>query len=78
MSIDKPNKWTVKSMVAGQPGERWIDVLKGPEGRPEVVIDEQGRGLFACRGHTVSVYVREDTASLGNFPVEFDHDPYSQ
>ncbi|PPJ57254.1 hypothetical protein CBER1_02822 [Cercospora berteroae] len=78
MSIDKPNKWTVKSMVAGQPGERWIDVLKGPEGRPEVVLDEHGRGLFACRGHTVSVYVREDTASLGNFPVEFDHDPYSQ
>ena len=78
MSISKPDKWTIKKMAAGRPGERWIDILSEPEGRPEIVIDEEGCGVFACRGCTVSVYVREDCLSMARFPVDFDHDVYQQ
>ncbi|KAI5359120.1 putative glycosyl hydrolase, family 13, catalytic domain, glycosyl hydrolase, all-beta [Septoria linicola] len=78
MSISKPDKWTIKKMAAGRPGEKWIDILSEPEGRPEIVIDEEGCGVFACRGRTVSVYVREDCLFMARFPVEFDHDVYQQ
>ncbi|EME86649.1 glycoside hydrolase family 13 protein, partial [Pseudocercospora fijiensis CIRAD86] len=77
MSIGKPDKWTIKRMTAGRPGERWVDVLSEREARPEVVIDEKGEGIFAVKGRTVSVYVRGD-CEAGKFPVLFNHDVYSQ
>lgn len=78
MSIESAEKWTIKKMTAGRPGQRWIDVLSGKEDRPEVVIDADGCGVFACRGMGVCVYVNADVADTGSFPVEFDHDAYRQ
>ncbi|EME47027.1 glycoside hydrolase family 13 protein [Dothistroma septosporum NZE10] len=78
LSIGLPNKWTIKKMAAGRPGEKWIDVLSEREGRPEAIIDENGLGVFSCRGRTVSVYVHEHCQGVDKFPVEWDHDVYGQ
>lgn len=78
MSIGTADKWTTKKMAAGRPGERWIDVLSEEEGRPEIIIGDDGCGVFACRGMSVCVYVNAGVADTKRFPVEFDHDPYHQ
>ncbi|KAF7187589.1 Alpha-amylase [Pseudocercospora fuligena] len=77
MSIGKADKWTMKRMIGGRPGEKWVDVLSEREARPEVIIDEKGEGVFAVKGRTVSVYVREDCEAR-TFSVPFNHDVYSQ
>lgn len=78
MSIGSAEKWTIKKMAAGRPGERWIDILSEEEGRPEIIIDDEGCGVFACRGMGVCVYVNADVPALIRFPVEFDHDAHRQ
>lgn len=78
MSIGPAEEWTIKKMAAGKPGERWIDILSEETGRPEVAIDEEGCGVFACRGMGVCVYVNADVPATRRFPVEFDHDAYRQ
>lgn len=78
MSIGPPNKWTIKKMAAGRPGEKWIDIMSEKEGRPEITIDNKGFGVFACRGRSVSVYVCEECPAAGQFPVDFDHDVHRQ
>lgn len=78
ISIGSAGKWTIKKMAAGRPGERWIDILSEEEGRPEIVIDDDGCGVFACRGMGVCVYVNADVVDTNRFPTEFDHDAYRQ
>lgn len=78
MSIGSADKWTIKKMAIGMPGERWIDVLSEEQGRPEIVIDEEGCGVFACRGMSVCVYVNAEVPATERFPVRFDHDAYRQ
>lgn len=78
MSVGAPNQWTIKKMTIGQPGEKWIDILSEKEGRPEIVIDTKGCGVFACRGKSVSVYVNEQCVDATRFPLAFDHDVYRQ
>lgn len=78
LSIVKIGKWTTKTMRAGKPGEKWVDILsEEPERRPEVVIDEEGCGKFAVRGRGVGVYVREDLLRRAEWPVGFDHNVYA-
>ncbi|CAK3803501.1 related to glucan 1,4-alpha-maltohexaosidase precursor [Lecanosticta acicola] len=78
MSIGPPSKWTIKKMAAGRPGEKWVDILSEKEGRPEIVIDNKGFGVFACKGRSVSVYVNEQCEGAARFPVPFEHDVYRQ
>ncbi|KAK5128787.1 hypothetical protein LTR85_000120 [Meristemomyces frigidus] len=77
---DKQGKesWTVKKMAIGQPGEVWVDVLANAESRPETTIDDEGNGLFACKGKSVGVFVRKEAEGVGSFPVGFNLDVYGQ
>ncbi|KAK4545322.1 hypothetical protein LTR36_003502 [Oleoguttula mirabilis] len=77
---DKQGKdsWTVKKMAAGQPGEVWVDVLGNEGGRAEITIDEEGNGLFACKGMSAGVFVRQEGEGVGQFPVSFTLDAYGQ
>lgn len=76
LSIDPPEKWTVKKMSAGRPGEKWVDILRDARARPEVVIDKKGSGIFPCVGRSVGVFVREDFAGWEPFPAEWNVDVY--
>jgi alpha-amylase len=78
ISIGSAEKWTIKKMKAGRPGQKWIDVLSEEEGRPEIVIDGKGCGVFACRGMGVCVYVDADEPGTSRFPLDIDHDVYRQ
>jgi alpha-amylase len=78
MSIGSAETWTIKKMAAGRPGEKWIDVLSEEEGRPEIILDDEGCGVFACRGMGVCVYVNANEPATSRFPVALDHDVYRQ
>lgn len=51
-------------------GERWTDLLGWTEG--EIVIDEDGWGLFRCPGVSLAVWVDSKAAGRERFPVDFD------
>ena len=55
-------------------GERWTDVLGWEDG--EVVIDEEGCGLFKCPGVSVSVWVNAEAEGRDRFPTEFEGKMY--
>lgn len=75
---DKQGKvsWTAKKMTIGQPGEVWVDILANEQGRPEVTIDDEGNGLFACRGMSVALFVKRGAEGLDQFPMGFNQDVY--
>ncbi|TKA26618.1 hypothetical protein B0A50_04726 [Salinomyces thailandicus] len=86
MSIGEPSdknakkneKWTQKGMEIGRPGEAWVDILGEPGKRAEVVIGEDGWGLFTCKSRSVGVFVRREAEEVASFPVPFDTDVYAQ
>jgi alpha-amylase len=53
-------KGDAKAMDVGRQhaGETWIDVL-GHETR-EVVIDEEGYGVFSCKDGSLSIWIRKE------------------
>ncbi|KAF2266433.1 glucan 1,4-alpha-maltohexaosidase precursor [Lojkania enalia] len=57
-------------------GERWTDVLGWEDG--EVVIDEEGYGVFNCPGISVSVWVNNEAEGRDRFPVNFDSNIYGE
>jgi alpha-amylase len=57
-------------------GEVWTDILGWEQG--ELIIDEQGNGVFKCPGCSVAVWVKKDAAGRDQFPVNFDSDIYKQ
>ncbi|KAF1950033.1 glucan 1,4-alpha-maltohexaosidase precursor [Byssothecium circinans] len=57
-------------------GETWADVLGWAEG--EVVIDDEGYGVFTCPGVSVGVWVRRDAEGRERFPVGFDGEIYRE
>jgi alpha-amylase len=54
-------KGDAKAMDVGRQhaGETWIDVL-GHETR-EVVIDEEGYGVFSCKDGSLSIWIRKES-----------------
>ncbi|KAL2878374.1 hypothetical protein SGCOL_006345 [Colletotrichum sp. CLE4] len=65
-------------MAVGQEhiGERWTDLLGWEEG--EVVIDNEGFGVFKCPGVSVSVWVNKDAEGRERFPTNFDSSIYQE
>ncbi|KAF2744028.1 glycoside hydrolase family 13 protein [Sporormia fimetaria CBS 119925] len=55
-------------------GEVWTDVLGWQD--EEVVIDDEGYGVFKCPGISVSVWVRKDAEGREKFPTKFDSGIY--
>ncbi|KAK3644364.1 hypothetical protein LTR56_009616 [Elasticomyces elasticus] len=70
--------WTVKKVPYGRPGEVYVDVLANAGERAEVKIDENGEGLFSCKGMSASVFVRKDAPGIESFPVRLNLDAYGQ
>lgn len=67
----KEVNWTVKKMPFGKPGEVYVDVIGDTGERAEVTIDQDGCGVFPCRGRSVGVFVRKDADGVERFPVDF-------
>lgn len=57
-------------------GEKWTDVLGWEEG--EVVIDDEGYGLFKCPGVSVSIWVNSEAEGRDRFPTNFDANIYHE
>jgi alpha-amylase len=57
-------------------GETWTDVLGWSD--REVVIDDEGFGVFATPSCSLGVYVNREAEGRDKFPVEFDSDIYKQ
>lgn len=73
ISIGPSTKYTQKKMAIGKPGEVWKDVL-GDCG--EVEVDTKGNGVLACKGMSVSVYVRNDLDEIEQFPAKVETNVY--
>jgi alpha-amylase len=57
-------------------GETWTDILGWS--KDEVVIDDEGYGLFKCPGVSVSVWVKKDAEGRDRFPTNFDSNIYQE
>ncbi|KAF1998441.1 glycoside hydrolase family 13 protein [Amniculicola lignicola CBS 123094] len=57
-------------------GEVWTDVLGWQQ--EEVVIDDEGFGLFKCPGISLSIWVKKDAEGRDKFPVNFDANIYGE
>ncbi|OLN96754.1 Glucan 1,4-alpha-maltohexaosidase 1 [Colletotrichum chlorophyti] len=55
-------------------GERWTDLLGWEKG--EVMIDDEGYGVFKCSGVSVAVWTNENAEGRKHFPANFDSDIY--
>ncbi|KAF2843512.1 glycoside hydrolase family 13 protein [Patellaria atrata CBS 101060] len=65
-----------KRMAVGEmhKGEVWTDVLSWS--KREVIIDDEGYGLFSCPATSMAVYVNRDADGRDKFPVQFDSNIY--
>jgi alpha-amylase len=57
-------------------GEVWTDVLGWSQ--DEVVVDDEGYGLFMCPGISMSVWVKKDAEGRDRFPTNFDSNIYHE
>jgi alpha-amylase len=55
-------------------GQKWTDLLAWEKG--EVVIDEEGFGVFKCPGLCLAIWVNQDAEGRARFPVDFDRNMY--
>jgi alpha-amylase len=55
-------------------GQKWTDLLAWEKG--EVVIDEEGFGVFKCPGLSLAIWVNQDAEGRARFPVDFDRNMY--